>query len=76
MRVYRTRVAAPGVPPRCQALPGAEAGILKQEIQGSCPQGGTVCVCARARMCGMYVLCVWCENAGNVVVCPMIRECS
>ena len=52
-----------GIPTRCQALPGARTGILKQERQGPCPQEepGCVCVCLCACVkCEMWYTCVVC----------------
>ena len=31
-----------------------------------------VCVCEVWHTC---VTCVWCENSGDLVVCPMIIDC-
>ena len=47
--VWRSREEGPGgssgIPTRCQALPGARTGILKQERQSPCAQEEPVCVC-------------------------------
>lgn len=63
--VWRSREEGPGgssgIPTRCQALPGARTGILKQERQGSCPQEEPVCVCVG--------VCVWSVKSGVRVLC-------
>ena len=81
--VWRSREEGPGgssgIPTRCQALPGARTGILKQERQGPCAQEEPVCVCRCVRVkCEVWcmsIVCVWCENSGDLVVCPVITEC-
>ena len=87
--VWRSREEGPGgssgIPTRCQALPGAYTGILKQERQGPCPQGGTspcVCVCVCVCVKCVYMCCVCvsvlclcvCEIWYTYVVCVSVCE--
>ena len=82
--VWRSREEGPGgssgIPTRCQALPGARTGMLKQERQGPCAQEEPVCVCVyvwsvyTCAVCvSLYCACVCvCEVWYTCVVCVCI----
>ena len=73
--VWRSREEGPGgssgIPTRCQALPGAWPGILKQKDRVPDVREEPVCVCVCARVCvkcGIRVLCVF---GGVVCACVL-----
>ena len=81
----RTWGSSSGIPTRCQALPGAWPGILKQKDRVPDVREEPVCVCVCACVLSVvYVYCVClgvlyvrvcCKNSGDLVVCPIITEC-
>ena len=58
---------------------GTDWDIETRKTESLCSGGTSLCVCGCVHVkCEVWctsVVCVWCENSGDLVVCSVIIEC-